>query len=176
MKYYKIMREYDGVRIFTESTRIMLEKNELFTECEMKRYAIPFEYASIVITSKNNVEFRKGSNGKRVHRSLRVRENYLLQKSAESLAKQHVASPYGTVSIMALANGFKVHVQTLYTPFYFDDCDEPYVCYIDLEDENGDALETHTTKPDDIEGIAYFVYEVASVYWTNDMSIVRAFE
>jgi len=79
-------------------------------------------------------------------------------KTAEKIAKQHykyTETDKFTISYYALSNGLFLHIMTVYEPFYYDDIDN--VTYIDIEDENGDCIESHTAKPEQLKTIAYWV-------------------
>ena len=82
----------------------------------------------------------------------------MTKERAYEIASIHATLETGTVSWYALADGRNLHIQTLEEPSYFDDTD--YVTYVDTEDDDGDCIETHTTKPNDVENIAFWVYEM----------------
>ena len=77
---------------------------------------------------------------------------------ALKIANEHVKLETGTVTYYVLSNGKYLHVQTISEPFYYDDTD--LVTYIDTEDENGDCIETHTAHADNIDSIAYWIYNL----------------
>ena len=55
-------------------------------------------------------------------------------------------------------NGESVSIRTVEESGYYDDT--PFVVYISLDDSNEDPIETHTTRADDINGIARWIYEM----------------
>lgn len=75
---------------------------------------------------------------------------------AYEIAKKHMKYEPYSISWYELADGKHLRIQTVSEQGYYDDTN--YVTCIDLEEENGDACECHTTKPDDIDDITHWIY------------------
>ena len=85
----------------------------------------------------------------------------MTKERAIEIATNHVTNcKEGEISFFALGNGRNLHIQTLFEPGYYDD--SAYVCYIDIEDDEGDCIETHTTHQNDINGIAFWISEMCN--------------
>lgn len=82
----------------------------------------------------------------------------MTKERAYEIAKGHVALEPYTITWVELTGGRHLHIQTVSEPNYYDDT--PYVACVDLEEENGDACECHTSKPDDVDDIAFWIYEM----------------
>lgn len=82
----------------------------------------------------------------------------MTKERAYEIAKTHATYGIGDVSFFPLQNGRNLHIQTLHEPSFYDDAD--CVTYIDIEDDNGDCIETHTTEPNDIDDIAFWIHEL----------------
>lgn len=77
---------------------------------------------------------------------------------AKEIANNHVTLPVNTITWIEMDDGTHLHVMTCREPDYYEN--DPYVTYIDLEEENGDAIETHTAHCNDTEAIAFWVHEL----------------
>lgn len=82
----------------------------------------------------------------------------MTKERAYEIASIHATFDFGDVSWYELENGTHLHIQTLREDGYY--ADTHYVTYIDIEDDNGDCMETHTEKPDNVEGVAFWIYEM----------------
>ena len=82
----------------------------------------------------------------------------MTKERAFEIATSHARLALHTITWIGLADGRHLHIQTVFEPDYYEDT--PYVCYIEIQDENGDAEETHTTEPNNISEIAFWIYEL----------------
>jgi len=82
----------------------------------------------------------------------------MTKERAYEIAKEHNKLEIYTITWKELSDGRHLHIQTVYEPDYYDDnC--PVVC-IATEEENGDACECHTARQNDIDDIAFWIYEM----------------
>lgn len=79
-------------------------------------------------------------------------------KIAQNIVKEAV----GTVYYFPIVENANLHVQVVEEQGYYDNT--PYVCYIDIEDDNGDTIESHTSTIMDIEQIAHWINYAYKTY------------
>ncbi len=82
----------------------------------------------------------------------------MTKERARKIAELHALRKFGEISYCLLDDGRTLYIQTLVEPNYYESND--YVTYIDVEDKTGTIVETHTTYANDVEGIAFWVYEM----------------
>ena len=82
----------------------------------------------------------------------------MTKERAHEIATIHEGYEIGAISYFNLANGKHLHVQTLSEPMYYGDGN--YVTYIDIEDDDGYCIETHTTNMGNVDELAFWIHEL----------------
>ena len=81
-------------------------------------------------------------------------------EKAYTIAKEHNLLPITNISYYPLSENKNLHIQTLFTPGEYEGIDN--VVYVDIEDDNGDCIETDTIMYGDIEGLTLSIYELCN--------------